>query len=140
MKRIPAYLSLVCSAFILLSTTTDLQGGIEFKKLSLKKAMELADEEGKLIFIDAYTSWCGPCKQLEKTTFKSEKVGEAFNEQFINLKIDVEKDADGAEIERKYKISAYPTLLIIDSEGKLKKSLVGFQTERQLLSLAKAMK
>jgi len=140
MKRIPAYLSLVCSVFILLSTTTELQGGIEFKKLSLKKAMELADEEGKLIFIDAYTSWCGPCKQLEKTTFKSEKVGEAFNEQFINLKIDVEKDADGAEIERKYKISAYPTLLIIDSEGKLKKSVVGFQTERQLLSLAKAMK
>lgn len=140
MKRISRYVGLLCSAFIMLSVTSDLQGGIDFKKLSLKKAMEQADEEGKLIFIDAYTSWCGPCKQLEKTTFKSEKVGEAFNEQFINIKIDVEKDADGPEIERKYKINAYPTLLVIDSEGKLKKSLVGFQTEKQMLSLAKAMK
>jgi thioredoxin 1 len=140
MKRISTYVGLLCSAFIILSVTSDLQGGIDFKKLTLKKAMEQADEEGKLIFIDAYTSWCGPCKQLEKTTFKSEKVGEAFNEQFINIKIDIEKDADGPEIERKYKVKAYPTLLVIDSEGKLKKSLVGFQTEKQMLSLAKAMK
>lgn len=71
---------------------------------------------------------------MAKTTFQSSKVGAIFNEKFINLKIDVENDEDGALIEKNYNIAAYPTLLFIDGNGKLVKKLVGKQTEEKLLN------
>lgn len=113
--------------------------GIKFKNISLAKAKENAAESGQLIFIDAHTSWCGPCKKMAATSFMNAEVGELYNEKFINLKIDCEKDADGPEISRMYKVLAYPTLLIINSEGKLIKQVVGFQTEDRLISLANSV-
>lgn len=113
--------------------------GIKFKNISLAKAKESAAENDQLIFIDAYTSWCGPCKKMAATSFMNEEVGELFNEKFINLKIDCEKDVDGPEIARLYKVRVYPTLLIIDSQGKLIKEVHGFQPEDKLIALAKSV-
>ena len=110
--------------------------GIKFKSISLADAKKLALKNEKYIFIDAHTSWCGPCKRMAATSFKNAEVGAVFNEKFINLKIDVEKDADGPELAKMYKVRAYPTLLIIDGEGKLIKQVVGEQTKDRLLALA----
>lgn len=110
--------------------------GIKFKNITLSKAKEMAKESGKMIFIDAYTSWCGPCKKMAATSFVDEEVGQLFNEKFINLKIDMEKDADGPETARLYKVMAYPTLLVIDADGKLIKQKIGFMTADQLISFA----
>lgn len=110
--------------------------GIVFKKINLEKAKKLAAQEGKLIFIDAYTSWCGPCKKMAATTFKDAEVGEFFNENFINIKIEMEKDADGPDAARRYNVRAYPTLLIIDEEGNLVKQTIGFQSKDRLMSFA----
>jgi len=115
------------------------ESGIRFKGVSLERAKEMAAESDKLIFIDAYTSWCGPCKRMAATSFKDEEVGEIFNDKFVNLKIDIEKDADGPEVAKLYKVRAYPTLLILDSKGKLLKSSVGFMTSDQLISLANSV-
>ncbi len=113
--------------------------GIKFEHITLEEAKKLAAENEQLIFIDCYTSWCGPCKKMAATSFMNEEVGEVFNESFVNLKVDIEKDADGPELARLYKIKAYPTLLIIDSKGKLIKEVVGFQTEDKLISLANSV-
>jgi thioredoxin 1 len=113
--------------------------GIKFKHITLEEAKKQAKKNEKYIFIDAYTSWCGPCKQMAATSFKSAKVGSIYNEKFINLKIDVEKDADGPELAKNYKVRAYPTLLIIDSEGNLVKSILGFQTEDRLIAFANSV-
>ena len=139
MKKLLKLLSLVLIAIVVASSgmfDTMQQGGIEFKQISLEQAQKEAQKSNKIIFIDAYASWCGPCKKMAATSFKDEGVGEIFNKQFINLKIDCEKDADGSEISRRYKISAYPTLLFIDADGKLKKQIVGFQTPERLKVIA----
>jgi thioredoxin 1 len=115
------------------------EGGIKFENMSLEKAMSKANKSEKYIFIDAYTSWCGPCKKMAATSFVDPTVGKIFNEKFINLKIDCEKDADGPEISRKYKIKAYPTLLVIDGDGNLVKEVLGFQTADQLKNLASSL-
>lgn len=112
-------------------------GGIKFDHMSLEDAMKEAKESGKPIFIDCYTSWCGPCKQMAATTFKEDEVGEFFNENFINLKIDIEKDADGPNVARAYQIRVYPTLLIIDGDGNLVSQTLGLQTKSQLLAFGK---
>ena len=113
--------------------------GIRFTHITLAEAKAQAIKNEQYIFIDAYTSWCGPCKQMAATSFKSEKVGALFNKKFINLKIDVEKDADGPQLARSYNVRAYPTLLIIDSEGKLIKSILGFQSEDRLIAFANSV-
>ncbi len=134
-------LSMVSMAFIHSKKMIHLQEeeGIRFKHIALSEAKTQAKKNEQYIFIDAYTSWCGPCKQMAATSFKSAKVGDVYNKKFINLKIDVEKDADGSELARLYKVRAYPTLLIIDSEGKLIKSILGFQTEDRLIAFANSV-
>ena len=64
---------------------------IDFINNDMKKAIRLAEEENKLIFIDIYTDWCSPCKIMEKHVFSDNEVSNYFNLTFINLKINAEK-------------------------------------------------
>lgn len=73
-----------------------------------------AKAEKKLIFIDCYTDWCGPCKQLAANVFTQDKVADFFNENFVNAKYEMEKDADGIANKEKWTIAAYPTLIFVD--------------------------
>lgn len=113
--------------------------GIKFKSISFEEAKKQAKKNGQMIFVDAYASWCGPCKKMAATSFKDETVGELFNDKFINLKIDCEKDADGPDFARMYKVRAYPTLLIIDGDGKVVKQVVGLQDAARLIALANSV-
>jgi len=63
--------------------------GIEFFHGDWKDALAKAESEGKMLFVDAYTTWCGPCKKMASVVFPDPKVGAFFNEQFINIKIDI---------------------------------------------------
>ena len=99
--------------------------GISFHdNMPWKEILHLAKKENKLIFMDCYTTWCGPCKALAKNVFTQEKVGEFFNSRFINVKYDMEK-GDGKMLNETYKkhIVGYPTLLLIDAEGKVLQQL-----------------
>ena len=143
MKKVIGLLALgiIVMGFVIEKKTTLSPGpdGIKFSSLSLEKAKKESLESGKLIFIDAHTSWCGPCKKMAAVSFVNKEVGEIYNTKFINLKIDCEKDSDGPELARMYKVRAYPTLLIIDGKGKLVKQVVGFQTEERLIDLANSV-
>lgn len=113
--------------------------GISFQGLTFEQAKEQAKSSGKTIFIDCYTDWCGPCKKMAASTFMDEKVAELFNSKFINLKVEMEKSEDGPALARTYGVKAYPTLLFIDGTGKIKKSVIGFQTVEQLLAVGKSL-
>jgi thiol-disulfide isomerase/thioredoxin len=118
-----------------LSLTALTAQGIEFFHGTWAEALEKAKTEEKLIFVDAYASWCGPCKRMAANVFPQEKVGTYFNANFINLKIDMEKP-ENAEFAGKYPVSAYPTLMFIDSTGKLVQKSVGAKDADQLLEFA----
>jgi len=89
---------------------------IEFRDLSFKEGLEAAAEEGKPVFIDCFTTWCGPCKWMSANIFTDSKVAQYYNENYICLKIDMEK-GEGVDIAKKYGIRAYPTLLYLDAKG-----------------------
>jgi thiol-disulfide isomerase/thioredoxin len=93
-----------------------------FESSDFKTALLKAKQEKKLIFIDFYTTWCGPCVAFKKTILADEEVAKTMNEKFINLAIDCEK-GEGPTIAEKYNIRYFPTLLLIDAEGKIVKSL-----------------
>jgi thioredoxin-related protein len=99
-------------------------------------AMAKARADNKLVFIDAYTTWCGPCKMMDKQTFNDEDVAAFFNEKFVNLKLDMEQ-GDGLTIQQRYKIVAFPTLLFLNADGEVIHKALGFQDPEQFLAIGK---
>jgi thioredoxin-related protein len=111
--------------------------GIAFFHGTFTEALEKAQKENKLIFMDAYAEWCGPCKKMAATVFKDEKVGKFFNDNFVNVKMDMEK-GEGPGLSRKFDVSAYPTLLFINGKGDLVHKGVGGLPADQFMNLARA--
>lgn len=130
MKKIILFL------FLVISTVLFSQDGIKFGKQSFAQTLEQAKKENKLIFLDAFASWCGPCKLLDKNVFPKKEVGDYFNANFLNLHIDMEK-GEGIEIAKKYGIYSYPTLLFIDGDGKVVYKAAGYMSPQELISIAK---
>lgn len=116
------------------------QTGIDFKNSTFENALAEAKKTGKLIFLDAYTDWCGPCKNMAATSFKNEAVASLYNAKFINIKIEMEKSPEGPGLAQKYGIKAYPSLLFLDGDGKIVKYVVGFQSANQLIDIANSIK
>lgn len=110
--------------------------GIQFIEANWSKAIVEAKKQNKLIFLDAYASWCGPCKLLKKNTFSDKEAGEYFNKNFINVAIDMEK-GDGPALSEKYPVNAYPTLIIINAEGKSITYTQGYINPKQLIDFGK---
>ncbi|MBK8721322.1 MAG: thioredoxin family protein [Saprospiraceae bacterium] len=129
---------LVLLNIVLLSQFSIQAQGIEFFHGSWADALEKAKSSEKLIFIDAYAQWCGPCKKMAATAFRDEKVGKFFNENFINLKIDWESE-EAADLKGKFSVNAYPTLFFVNAKGELIKKEVGGRDADGLLTLAKSI-
>ncbi|WP_027419965.1 thioredoxin family protein [Crocinitomix catalasitica] len=113
--------------------------GIQFFKGTWAEAKEKAAKESKLIFLDAYAEWCGPCKIMAKREFVKEDVGDFFNANFVNFKMDMEKDADGERLSEKYGLKAYPTLFILDVNEEIKSKLVGARKGKELIAFGKSV-
>lgn len=111
--------------------------GIHFEKtLSWTEVQEKAKKENKFIFVDCFTTWCGPCQQMAHQVFPLKEMGDFFNDKFINVKIQFdERSNDGdyvkswrpvaEEFAKKYNVTAYPTFLYFSPEGKLVHRVVG---------------
>lgn len=106
--------------------------GIQFLENSWAKALERAKKENKPIFLDAYASWCGPCKLLKKNTFTKKEAGDFFNAHFVNVAIDMEK-GDGPSLSEKFEVDAYPTLIIADKNGNILTYTKGYMNADQLI-------
>ena len=100
------------------------------------EAQEKAKAEDKLIFMDAYTDWCGPCKWMSKNTFTDESVASFFNENFINVKMNMEK-GEGPGLARKYRVRGYPSLLFLNADGSVAHTKLGAQDASSFLALGK---
>lgn len=123
--------------FFTLLVGTSFAQGITFETSDFQTALTKAKTENKLIFMDAYTTWCGPCKWMSKNVFTDASVGSYFNEKFVNVKINMEQ-GEGIELAKKYEVVAYPTLLFIDGNGKLMHVSTGSRPADDFLDLGHA--
>ena len=109
--------------------------GIKFEHDSWNKVIQKAKSENKLIFMDAYTSWCGPCKAMQARVFPDKKLGTYFNDNFVNVKVDMES-GEGPGLGLKYPVRGYPTLFFIDPKsGKIVNQALGYKSSEQLLQI-----
>lgn len=114
------------SALMLMASVWNFAQGIKFEKnASFKSVLEKAKKEKKIIFIDAYASWCGPCKMMTKNIFPLKTVGDYYNKNFINLAMDMEK-GEGMGIAQKYGVTSYPTYLFVNGNGDLVHKDLGY--------------
>lgn len=101
-----------------------------------KKVLKISKKQNKPIFVDAYTTWCGPCKTLSKEVFTQKEVADFFNENFINVKMDMEK-GEGIELKTAWDIKAFPTLLYFNDKGEVIHRVVGAFGANEFLGYSK---
>jgi len=123
--------------------------GIHFTKgLTWRQVITKAKVENKLIFMDCYTTWCGPCRRMENEVYPLEKIGDFYNEKFISVKMQMDTSfSDNADVKSKYAdannigatygIAAYPSFLFFSPYGKLLIKDIGLQKPDDFLALAK---
>jgi thiol-disulfide isomerase/thioredoxin len=122
--------------------------GINFTEdLSWSQVKEKAAKENRNIFIDAYATWCGPCKKMDAQVYPNENVGAFINKHFISIKVQQDQTAadkenikswynDATYIMAEYKVEAFPTLLFLTADGKLMHRAIGFHDTTAFSELA----
>lgn len=104
----------------------------------LTAAQTTARQSNKLMMIDMYTDWCGWCKKLDQDVYPQATVVQAAA-QFVPVKLDAEKDKDGAALAKKFKVTGFPTILFVDGSGAIIDRVVGYQPAADFVtSLKKA--
>jgi thiol:disulfide interchange protein len=127
---------------VVFAQTKEKQNGmLAAKKISFitgkwKDVAALAKKNGKYIFVDAYTAWCAPCRELKNVTFKDREAAAYYNGNFINYTVDMEK-GEGVELAEKWDVTAYPTLLFFTPEGKMVMKQIGYVNGKQLVEFGK---
>lgn len=148
MKR---FVILLCvSAFFSLSTLAQ-----EINWISLEEAVALQKKTPKKIMMDVYTSWCGPCKMLDKKTFHNKDVADYVNKNYYAVKFNAEGNTivrfkgqtyanpdynpalakrrnSAHELSRYLKIQAFPTIVFLDEEANVIFPLKGYKTPKQM--------
>lgn len=105
----------------------------KFFEGTLEAGLKEAQKTKKMVFVDAYTTWCGPCKMMNNGPFKDPEAGKFFNENFINMKIDMER-GEGPSVAMKYGVRAYPTLLFLNSSGEVVHKILGYHDAMMLMA------
>lgn len=110
--------------------------GISFDHGAFKEVLAKAKAEKKLVFMDCFTTWCGPCKMMAKEIFPQQNVGDYMNANFVSIKMDMEK-GEGIELTKTYEVNAYPTLLFMDADGKVLHRATGAEKAEDFIEQAK---
>jgi thioredoxin-related protein len=139
----------ISSLLILVSSLhVQAQQGINFQKAaSWQGVLDTAKKQHKYIFVDCYATWCEPCKAMDENVYNEKHVGDAFNEKFISVKLQMDKTPKDDErirnwysvvetLEQYYHVNVYPTFLFFDEEGTPVHKAVGYREAVDFVKLA----
>ncbi len=117
------------------STSSLLNAQIKFETGSWQESLSKAQQENKFIFVDAYTTWCGPCKWMDANVFQTAEAGTFFNKSFVCVKLDMEKEGDGLSFAKTYAIRSYPSFVFFNSKGEIVHRAVGSRSAEDFIKL-----
>jgi len=145
MKRLLIIPILLIAGIVKGYSQTDTTKGIFFENnLSWSDILQKAKVEHKYIFVDCYTTWCGPCKAMDKNVYSKDTVGGLMNIQFICVKLQMDtakaddqvvqsRYATAHAIGNEYSINAYPTYLFFSPDGQAVHKEIGYKNIHDFL-------
>src|ERR1700722_9752977 len=122
--------------------------GIHFENgICLEQKKNKTAAENKYIFVDFYTTWCGPCKAMERDVYSEDSVGNIINSQFISVKVQMDQKntdndnikawySDARQFEKEYQILAYPSYMFFSPDGKPVQKAVGYKSKNDFIEIA----
>ncbi len=121
------------------TTKIDSKDGIHFFTGTMNEAVALSKKENKPMFLLAHASYCSSCKKMISNIFPLKEVGDVFNKNFINAQVNIES-GEGIKIVKEYEVTATSTLLFLAPDGQVINKSSGYQSQEELLILAKELK
>jgi len=128
-------MSRISILLLVLFASSSYAQSINFIKNDLNKALRKAKKENKLIFVDGYTTWCGPCKMMDANVFNDSQISDFFNNSFINVKMNLE-EGEGLDFAKKYSPPAYPTFYFLTAQGDIHHMALGAYNINDLMLVA----
>jgi thiol-disulfide isomerase/thioredoxin len=92
------------------------------------EAETLAQAEGKLLFVDFETEWCGPCHVMDEWVYTADVVVDAAS-AYVSVKVDGDEHPD---LKERFLVEGYPTLLVIDADGAVVKRAAGYMSVAEM--------
>lgn len=135
MKKIIVFISIIVLGYTGAFTQNR---SINFEHGDFDKVLEKARAMNRNVFMDCYTSWCGPCKQMAREVFTVDSVADYFNTTFVCVKYDMEKE--GKVLRDRYKLAAYPTFFVLDGNGEVLHQLTGYYSPENFMKAIRLAK
>ena len=110
--------------------------GVHFIDKPLDELLAQAKKENKLVFIDCYSTYCGPCKMMLKKEFPKKEMGDYLNASFVSAKMNLDL-GEGPQLSRKWDVHSFPTFLFMDSDGNILHRMQGYMPAEQFIREAK---
>lgn len=107
--------------------------GTEFQQKPYAEVLAMAKGQNKLVFVDVFTTWCGPCRHMSREIFPKKEVGDFYNDNFLNMQIDAENNEVGPMLTKTFNVTAFPTFLFINGDGELVYRFMGSRTAEKLI-------
>lgn len=131
------YFMMICFTLFMGWSVSAQSQGISFFKGTFDEALTKAKQENKLVFVDFYATWCGPCKQMAEKVFTDEEVGKYMNEKFVCMQINVEKEGWQKETAGRFNVTVLPTLIFFKADANVASRLAGAREKADFLNAAK---
>jgi len=116
------------AALVLVAASLSAQGAVKWEH-DYQSALKRAKAENKLIFMDLWTEWCGPCLRLQKDVFPTAAAQAALAKVVPYSALVQKRDgtpvAEGTRLADEFKLNAFPTMVILDANGKEVRRQVG---------------
>src|SRR5699024_7947947 len=130
---------MICFTLLMGWSVSASSQGISFFKGTFDEALAKAKQENKLVFVDFYATWCGPCKQMAEKVFTDEEVGKYMNDKFVCMQIDVEKEGWQKETAGNFNVTVLPTLIFFKADASVACRLAGAREKADLLNAARVV-
>ena len=129
--RIFAVIGIVCAVTAAMMEYFPSRSAVQW--VPYETAFQRAKAENKLVYVDVYAEWCGPCKLMDRTTFINDEVIEILRDKFIATRVNIDDEKIGSRVKEQFNISAMPTALMLSSETVEMKRTVGFMDAEHLM-------